>query len=97
MINELLIANKGTKLRINGNETLKITINKKEIKDIFLINGNSFKTEHITQSDLAIKPNKCYMIINNSIDNIELSYNLVLSCILIRIFKFIHRKLLPEW
>ena len=79
MINKVLHAFQGTKLRKNGNETLKITINKKKIKDVLLINGNNFKTEHLTQSDLTIRPNNFYMIINNKKNKIELSFNLDIS------------------
>lgn len=75
MINELLTAKQGTKLRKNGNKALKITIKQNEIKDVFMINGNSFKTENLTQSDLIIKPNNYYMIINNGKNSIELSFN----------------------
>ncbi len=75
MINELLPAKRGTKLRKNGSEVLKITIDQNEIMNILLINGNSFKTKDISQSDLTIKPNNYYMIINNGKNTIELSFN----------------------
>jgi len=75
MINELLPAKRGTKLRKNGSEVLKITIDQNELMNILLINGNSFKTENISQSDLTIKPNNYYMIINNGNNTIELSFN----------------------
>ena len=75
MINEILTAKRGTKLRKNGSEVLKITIDQNEIMNILLINGNKFKTEDISQSDLTIKPNNYYMIINNGKNTIELSFN----------------------
>jgi mannose-6-phosphate isomerase-like protein (cupin superfamily) len=75
LINELLTSKQGTKLRKNGSEVLKITIDQNEIMNIFLINGNRFKTENLSQSDLTIKPNSFYMIINNGKNTIELSYN----------------------
>ena len=75
MINERLPAKRGTKLRKNGSEVLKITIDQNELMNILLINGNSFKTEIISQSDLTIKPNNYYMIINNGNNTIELSFN----------------------
>jgi len=75
MINELLTAKRGTKLRKNGSEVLKITIDQNEIMNILLINGNNFKTEDISQSDLTIKPYQYYMIINNGKNTIELSFN----------------------
>ena len=75
MINELLPAKRGTKLRKNGSEVLKITIDQNELMNILLINGNSFKVENISQLDLIIKPNNYYMIINNGNNTIELSFN----------------------
>ena len=75
MINELLTAKQGTKLRKNKSEVLKIIIDQNELMNIFLINGNSFKTEDISQLDLVIKPNNYYMIINNGKNTIELSFN----------------------
>lgn len=75
MINEILTAKRGTKLRKNGSEVLKITIDQNEMMNILLINGNSFKAENISQLDLIIKPNNYYMIINNGNNTIELSYN----------------------
>ncbi len=79
MINKILHGSRGTKLRRNGNKTLKIAIKKNEIKDVILINGNSFKTEYLTQSDLTILPNNFYMIINHKKNKIELSFNLDIS------------------
>ena len=75
MINEILTAKRGTKLRKNGSEVLKITIDQNEMMNILLINDNSFKAENISQLDLIIKPNNYYMIINNGNNTIELSYN----------------------
>ncbi len=75
MINELLTAKRGTKLRKNRSEVLKITIDQNELMNILLINGNSFKVENISQLDLIIKPNNYYMIINNGNNSIELSFN----------------------
>ncbi len=75
MINEILTAKRGTKLRKNGSELLKISIDQNEMMNILLINGNSFKAENISQLDLIIKPNNYYMIINNGKNTIELSYN----------------------
>ncbi len=75
MINELLPAKRGTKLRKNGNEVLKIAIDQNELMNILLINSNSFKAENISQLDLIIKPNNYYMIINNGNNSIELSFN----------------------
>ncbi len=75
MINEILTAKRGTKLRKNGNEVLKISIDQNEMMNILLINGNSFKAENISQLDLIIKPNNNYMIINNRNNTIKLSFN----------------------
>lgn len=75
MIKEILTAKRGTKLRKNGSEVLKISIDQNEMMNILLINGNSFKAENISQLDLVIKPNNYYMIINNGNNTIELSFN----------------------
>ena len=75
MIKEILTAKRGTKLRKNGSEVLKISIDQNEMMNILLINGNSFKAENISQLDLIIKPNNYYMIINNGNNTIELSFN----------------------
>lgn len=75
MIKEILTAKRGTKLRKNGSEVLKISIDQNEMMNILLINGNNFKAENISQLDLIIKPNNYYMIINNGNNTIELSFN----------------------
>jgi mannose-6-phosphate isomerase-like protein (cupin superfamily) len=75
LIKEILTAKRGTKLRKNGSEVLKITIDQNEFMNILLINGNNFKAENISQSDLIIKPNNYYMIINHGNNTIELSFN----------------------
>lgn len=75
MIKEILTAKRGTKLRKNGSEVLKISIDQNEMMNILLINGNNFKAENNSQLDLVIKPNNYYMIINNGNNTIELSFN----------------------
>ncbi|MFX1596271.1 MAG: hypothetical protein ACFFBK_09425, partial [Promethearchaeota archaeon] len=44
-------------------------------KDIFIINGTSFITKNISNSDLIIKPNSYYMIINLGKESLEVYYN----------------------
>jgi len=75
LIKEILTAKRGTKLRKNGSEVLKISIDQNEMMNILLINGNIFKAENISQLDLVINPNNYYMIINNGNNTIELSFN----------------------
>jgi len=66
---------KGTLLRKNDSRRLRIEINKNKLQDIFLINGNSFITEGISNSDLVIKPNSYYMVLNNGKDGLNIKYN----------------------
>ncbi len=72
---EKLPAHRGTLMRKTNSHELKIDINKKNYEDIFLINGTSFLTEEISNSDLKIKPNSYYMIINIGKDVLNIHYN----------------------
>jgi len=76
---EKLGPNRGTLLRKNESKSLIIDINMKNLKNIFLINGNRFLTDDINSQDLKIPPNAYYMIINRSDKEIQISYNLDVS------------------
>jgi mannose-6-phosphate isomerase-like protein (cupin superfamily) len=75
MEKECILVERSTSLRENNSRELSIDINQSNFKDIFLINGSSFITEGISNSDLTISPNKCYMIINNGKDPLYIHYD----------------------
>jgi len=79
MQNELVPAKRGTFLRKNGNEELEISLDRKDLGKIFLINEVNFKTEDISKTDLIIEPYSYYMIINKGNEEIELFYSLNIS------------------
>ena len=79
MIIELLPAKRGTFLRKNDSKELNISINRKKIEKLFLINGTSFITDNISISNLTVKPNDFYMIINNGKDEVQIKYSLDVS------------------
>ena len=72
---EIIFPNRSTSLRKNNSKELLITTSPNNLEYIFIINGNSFKTEAIKKNDLIIKPNSYYMIINKGKDPIELHYS----------------------
>jgi mannose-6-phosphate isomerase-like protein (cupin superfamily) len=65
MQREKILGQRSTFLRKNNSRELIIKINPSDYKNIFLINGKIFLTTDISKSDLIIKPNGYYMIINN--------------------------------
>ena len=75
MINETISSGRSTVLRKNDSHELIITINKKRLQDIFIINGNSFKTKDISRKDLNIKQNEYYMIINRGHIPLDIHYD----------------------
>jgi mannose-6-phosphate isomerase-like protein (cupin superfamily) len=75
MNKEKLAAKKGTCLRKNDFRNLIISINKNRLNSILIINGASFLTENILNSDLIVKPNNFYMIINNGNKYLEIEYD----------------------
>ena len=66
---------RSTSLRKTDSKELTIDINQKHLRDIFLINGSIFKTEGISVSDLLIKPQSYYMVINKGITLLNIQYN----------------------
>lgn len=80
---ETVVPQRSTVLRRNGSQDLKIEIVKKNLQEIFLINGTTFKTEEISSSDLLIKPNSFYMVINIGKNSLDLYYNQDISSHLI--------------
>lgn len=79
MLEEIIQPKKGTNLRKNGQEKLTILIDSNALKKIFLINGTTFFTQNLTASNLVVKPNDCYMIINKGDEEINVKYSIVIS------------------
>ncbi|TFG26559.1 MAG: hypothetical protein EU532_09485 [Promethearchaeota archaeon] len=79
MFKEKILGKRGTPLRENTNQELQISFDKEKMKNIFLVNGINFLTKDISTSDLLIKPNNYYMIINNKTEPIEVKYSLDVS------------------
>jgi mannose-6-phosphate isomerase-like protein (cupin superfamily) len=75
MYTENLEAKRATCLRKNGLSNQYLSIVPPNLKKIFLINNNKFITEKLTESDLKIKSNSYYMIINKSNDKINVKYS----------------------
>lgn len=76
MILEKISPKRSTFLRRNSSQNLTIMANQEDFNSIFMINGNLFITENISKEHLEIKPNDCYMVINNGTKSIELGYNI---------------------
>ena len=72
---ETILSQRSTFLRINHLKPLKISIVQDYLNNLFLINGTSFITQKVTQSNLFIKPQDYYMIINRGNDPIDIHYN----------------------
>ena len=70
-----LPSQRGTRLRKNKSQWLKIEIELNKLDDIFLVNGNSLYTKGISNSDLEIAPNSYYMVINTGKDLIRINFN----------------------
>ena len=79
MIKEIILSKRGTLLRKNDSQELKISINQTHFSNLYLINGTSFITKNLSESDFTIKPHDYYMIINKDLENIEINYNLDIS------------------
>ncbi|MFX0187097.1 MAG: hypothetical protein ACFE8A_05110 [Candidatus Hodarchaeota archaeon] len=79
MIKEIIRSERGTLLRKNNSQELKISTDQTHFSNLYLINGTSFITKHLSESDFIIKPYDYYMIINKGNENIEINYNLDIS------------------
>ena len=79
MLEEIIQPEKGTNLRKNGQEELTILIDSNVLKKIFLINGTTFFTQNLSASNLVVKPNDYYMIINKGDEEINVKYSIDIS------------------
>lgn len=75
MIEETIKPDRGTNLRKNGNEGLKLIIDSASLKKIFLVNGTSFFTQDLKKANLIVKPNDYYMVINKWDKDVKVKYN----------------------
>lgn len=76
---EKISSKRGTCLRKNSSQKLKLLMNQSDFNSIFIINGNFFITEIISKDHLTIKPNDYYMLINNGNETLDISYSLDVS------------------
>jgi len=72
---EIIDSGRGTILRENDQRELKIILDPNHFDNIFLINGNNFYSQNLKKTNLIVKPNDCYMLINKSDEKIEVSYS----------------------
>ena len=79
MLEEIIQPKKGTNLRKNGQEELTILIDSNALKKIFLINGTTFFTQNLSMSNLVVKPNDNYMVINKGDEEINVKYSIDIS------------------
>lgn len=75
MIEETIKPGKGTNLRKNGNKELILSIDSKSLDKIFLVNGTSFFSGLLKESNLSVKSNDYYMIINKWDKNVNVKYS----------------------
>ena len=75
MKEEVIQPGRGTILRENDQKELRIILDSNRLDNIFLINGNHFYSQNLKQVNLVVKPNDCYMLINKTDDNIDVSYS----------------------
>ncbi|MHA1104453.1 MAG: hypothetical protein ACTSPN_01895 [Promethearchaeota archaeon] len=79
MFSQYLKPQRGTQLRKTDSSELIINIEPFYNDSLFLINGYDFITENVSQTELIIKPNSYFMIINNSNEEINVSYGMDIS------------------
>lgn len=75
MKEEIIGQGRGTNLRKNNQEELKIILDSNHLVNIFLINGNNFYSQNLIKANLIVKPNDCYMLINKNDEEIEVNYS----------------------
>lgn len=75
MKTEILPSKRSTVLRKNKSQSLRITLDQKNLRNIMLISGTSFIFENLSDSDLIISPNDHYMIIYNGNNELKITYN----------------------
>jgi len=79
MFSQYLKPQRGTQLRKTSSDELIINVEPFYRDKLFLINGQDFIAETLTQTDLIIKTNSYFMIINNSDEEINVRYSVDVS------------------
>ena len=79
MLEEIIQPEKGTNLRKNGQEELTILIDTNFLNKIYIINGTTFYTQNLNTSNLVVKPNDYYMVINKEDEEINVKYSIDIS------------------
>jgi mannose-6-phosphate isomerase-like protein (cupin superfamily) len=74
-MSEVILSGRSNLLRKNQNQKLKISFDRDNLQDIFLINGSHFITTQISKSDLKINSNDYYMTINTGKKTLKISYD----------------------
>ena len=62
-------------MRKNNSQKLILEIDENKFQDLFLINGIYFISEGISKTELIIKPNSYYMVINNGKEILNINYS----------------------
>ena len=75
MKEEIIQPGRGTILRKNDQKEFRIILDANHLDNIFLINGNNFYSQNLKKANLVVKPNDCYMLVNKSDEEIEVSYS----------------------
>ncbi|MFX1315322.1 MAG: hypothetical protein ACFE9T_05625 [Promethearchaeota archaeon] len=75
MTKRIVLPERSTSLRRNNSQELVISLKKNNTAKIYLINGSSFITGKILSSDLIIRPENHYMIINKGKYPIEILFD----------------------
>ncbi|MFX1411311.1 MAG: hypothetical protein ACFFA6_13255 [Promethearchaeota archaeon] len=75
MIKRIIFPKRSTSLRRNNFQELRISLNKNKTDNVYLINGFSFITGNVMNSELIIKPENPYMIINKAKNPIEILFD----------------------
>ena len=79
MIEESIKPDRGTDLRKNGNEELRLLIDTESLHKIFLVNGSFFFTQNLKKINLMVKPNDYYMLINIRDKDVKVKYSTNIS------------------
>jgi mannose-6-phosphate isomerase-like protein (cupin superfamily) len=79
MIEEIIKPDRGTDLRKNGNEELRLSIGSESLDQIFLVNGSFFFTQNLKKINLMVKPNDYYMLINIRDKDVKVKYSTNIS------------------
>jgi len=75
LIKEIISSERSTLLRKNDSSILLLEIKLSKFQNVFILNGDSFLIEEISNQILTVRPKDYYMIINTGDSSIEIHYN----------------------